>query len=145
MKEHYELYEHVFQDAEMACFTITKLLEDLKEKDNKIKGLLEEILKEYESYKEKAEALLAEGGQEVKEKGMMSKMMAGMGIKKEVINDNSDSSIADMMIQGISMGSIESEKKISTYEKEVEKGQLKFVKDFLKFQQKAIENLKKYL
>ena len=83
--------------------------------------------------------------QEIKENGMFSKMMAGMGIKKEVKNDNSDSSMADLLIQGISMGSIDAEKKIKNYEKEVDKKQLDFLKDFLKFQENTIEKLKKYL
>jgi len=72
-------------------------------------------------------------------------MMAGMGIDKEVKNDNSDASIADMLIQGISMGSIDTEKKIKSYDKDVDKEQLSFAKDFLKFQEKAIDQLKKYL
>lgn len=145
MKENYELLEHVYQDSEMACFTLEQLLDDLKEKDNKIKRLLEDILKEYQSWKERSENQLESHGQEVKEKGPMSKMMAGMGIKKEVKNDNSDASIADMLIQGVSMGSIDTEKKIKAYDRDVDKETLSFAKDFLKFQQKAIDQLKKYL
>ena len=36
MKENHELVLHIYQDAEMASYTIHKLLVDLKEKDNKI-------------------------------------------------------------------------------------------------------------
>lgn len=139
MKEKYELYEHVYQDAEMSCYTIEKLSSNLKEKDNKIKKILEDILKEYTAWKDKAKNELEENGQKIEEKGMLSKMMAGMGIKKEVKSDNSDSSIADLLIQGISMGSIDAEKKLKAYDQEVEKKQLHFLKDFLKFQEKTIE------
>lgn len=145
MKENYELLEHIYQDSEMACYTITQVLNDLKEKDNKIKRLLEDILKEYESWKEDSLKKLESHNQEIKEKGVFSKMMAGMGIDKEVKNDNSDASIADMLIQGISMGTIDTEKKIKAYDKEVDKDQLSLAKDFLKFQEKAIDQLKKYL
>lgn len=145
MKEKYELYEHVYQDSEMSCYTLEELMKDLKDKDNKIKKILEDILKEYTKYKEDAKKILKKNGQEIKEKGMMSKMMAGMGIKKEVDNDNSDSSMADLLIQGISMGSIHAEKLIKDYEKEVEKEQVNFLKDYLNFQEKTIEELKKYL
>lgn len=145
MKENFELYEHIFKDAEMACYTIEELLKDIKNKDNKIKRCAEDILKEYTSYKEEAKSKLEINGQEIKETGTMSKMMAGMGIKKEVINDNSDSSMADLLIQGISMGSINTEKKIKDYDKDLDNDQLKFAKDFLKFQQKSIDELKKYL
>ena len=68
-----------------------------------------------------------------------------MGIHKEVKKDNSDSSIADMLIKGISMGSIDMEKKIKDYDDEVNKDYLKIAKDFMKFQEKTIEDLKKFL
>ncbi len=145
MDENYELLEHIYQDSEMACFTLEQLLEDLKEKDNKIKRILEDILKEYQSWKKDTEEKLESHNQEIKEKGAMSKMMAGMGIKKEVKSDNSDASIAEMLIQGISMGSLDTEKKINAYDKDTDKDQLSFAKKFLKFQQKSINQLKKYL
>lgn len=145
MKENYELYEHIYQDAEMACYTIEVLTKNLKDKDNKIKKLLEDILKEYTSYRENSKNFLEENNKEINEKSFGSKMMAKMGIKKEVKSDNSDSSIAEMLIQGISMGSIEIERKINSYEEEVNKDEIKFAENFKEFQQKSISELKKYL
>lgn len=145
MNENYELYEHVYEDSSMACFSLNKLSEDLKDKDNKIKGLLDDIINQYEEYKNQAKEKLTDDGKDLKEKSFMDKMMASIGIKKEVISDNSDSSIADMLIQGISMGSIDTEKKIKAYQEDVSSDELKFVKDFLKFQERCIDKLKKYL
>ena len=68
-----------------------------------------------------------------------------MGIKKEVLHDNSDASIADMLIKGISMGTIDMEKKIENYKENVDKENLKLAKDFYQFQQENIEELKKHL
>ena len=79
------------------------------------------------------------------ENGMMAKMGASMGIRKEVKSDNSDTSIAEMLIQGVSMGSLEMEKKIKNYKDVVDKKDLKFAEDFLEFQQDVITGLKKYL
>ena len=45
MNEKYELLEHIHKDASMATYTLTKLIETLKEKDNKIKGKVEDILR----------------------------------------------------------------------------------------------------
>ena len=143
MNEKIELYKHIYKDSEMGIFTITKLLEELKEKDNKIKKDVEEILKGYERYFSEVKDLLGDYTKD--ENGRMAKMGASMGIKKEVKYDNSDSSIAEVLIQGISMGSIDMEKKISAYKEEVDKEQLKFAKKFLEFQQDSITGLKKYL
>ncbi len=145
MKENNELLEHIYQDAEMAYYTLEKLEEFLKEKDNKIKGLVEETKLEYLSFKERAESHLEKDNQEIVPEDIVTKWMAKMGIKKEVKSDNSDSSIADLLIKGISMGSINMEKKIKDYEKSCNKEDLKLAKDFLRFQEEKIEKLKKYL
>mgnify|MGYP003220372892 CR=1 FL=1 len=145
MNEEQELMKHIHKDASMAAYSITKLLDDLKKKDNKIKKYLQEILKEYEKYAEITNNELENNCATPVEEGSMAKMMASMGIKKEVMADNSDAAMADMMIKGISMGTIEMEKKINDYKDVVSKDQLKIAKDFLKFQQETIEKLKEYL
>lgn len=144
-KENNELILHIYQDAEMSCYTIEKLLTDLKEKDNKITKYVEDILHEYQDWKAKSKKLLQKENAEVSENSFMAKFMAGQGIKSEVNEDNSDSAIADMLIKGISMGSIDMEKKISVYKDEVNKEDLSLAKDFMKFQERAIEKLKQYL
>ncbi len=68
-----------------------------------------------------------------------------MGITKEVIADNSDASIADILVKGISMGSIDMEKKIEVYKENVDKENIKWAKDFYQFQQDNIKALKKFL
>lgn len=40
MKENYELMEHIYKDAEMASYTLTKLIRDLKDKETKLRRLL---------------------------------------------------------------------------------------------------------
>lgn len=145
MKENSELVLHIYQDAEMACYTISKLLTDLKEKDNKIKRVVESVLKEYEEWKNKAKKYLKHEHAEISENGMMAKMMAGMSIKKEVKSDNSDSAIADLLIQGVAMGTLSMEKKLKQYEGEADKKEITLAKDFLKFQEKTINTFKEYL
>lgn len=145
MEESFELYKHIYRDSNMSCYTIEKLLESIKNKDNKIKDSAEDILKEYSKFKEEAKNQLEINNQELEESKTMSKMMASIGIKKEVINDNSDSSMADLLIQGISMGSLDTEKKLKEYEDKYDEEQVEFAKDFLEFQQSAIEKLKEYL
>lgn len=144
-KEKNELILHIYQDAEMSCYTIEKLLTDLKEKDNKITKYVEDILHEYQDWKAKSKKLLQKENAEVSENSFMAKFMAGQGIKSEVNEDNSDSAIADMLIKGISMGSIDMEKKVSAYKDEVNKEDLDMAKNFMKFQERAIEKLKQYL
>ena len=145
MEEKNELLEHIYKDAYMASYSLQKLLDEIKNKDNKIKGDVEDILQKYQEFKEEIEELLKGNGEEVNDPNFFAKMGSTMGILKEVKTDNSDSSIADMVIQGVSMGSIETEKKLKAYEKDIEKEYKDLAQRFLKFQQKSIDKLKKYL
>lgn len=145
MNEKIELYKHIAKDCDMGIFTIKKLLEEIKEKDNKIKNATEDILKEYQKFYNESSKYLKKEKISVDENSSMSKMGASMGIKKEVKSDNSDASIAKMLIEGISMGSLDMEQKINDYKDIVDKKQLKFAENFLKFQGESINELKKYL
>jgi uncharacterized protein (DUF305 family) len=68
-----------------------------------------------------------------------------MGVNLNVMMDNSDSKVAEIIIQGLTMGTIEMEKRINEYKDEVDKEIIKLAKKVLKFQEEAIEDMKDYL
>lgn len=144
MEENKNILESIYKDANMAVYTLNTLLKNLENKDNKIKSDIEKIFEEYKKYESEAKDLLIKNDLEVKEINMLSKLSSDIGVKKEVIDDNSDASIADMLIKGVSMGSIDIDKCISV-NKKADKKILEFAKDFHKFQEKTIEKLKKHL
>ena len=144
MKEENELLLYIYQDSKMATESLITLLENIKNKDNKIKGLVEEILKEYEKYLKKSKKRLSKEKIKLKEKNIFINMGASFGIKKIIAKDNSDSRIADMLIKGLSMGSIDIEKKLSDF-KDTDRQILNLAKKLKQFQETKIEELKKYL
>lgn len=145
MNENNELLEYIYQESQMAKYSLEKLLNEIKEKDNKIKKDVEDILKRYEIYNKEIKKQLKKEKIIPKENSFMAKIGVSIGIKKEVINDNSDSSIADMIIKGMSMGVLDIEKKISQYDEIADRKIIKVAEDFLNFQQISIKKLKKYL
>lgn len=145
MNKQCELIEKIYKDASMGRFSTQKLLDNLKGKDNKITGKVEEIFKEYSSYEEKAKESLLSKDMKLEEEGNIAKIMSSMVIYKEVLADNSDAAIADLLIQGLSMGEIEMEKRVENASDEISKDDLKLAKDFLKFQKKAQKDLKDFL
>ncbi len=145
MNENNELLMHIYQTADMGVKSTTKLLELLKNKDNKIKKKLEDELKEYESFKKKSEKILKKKNVTPKGLGMMVDIMSKMEMNMEVMKDNSDSKMASMLIEGFTMGTIEMNKKIENYAHDALKDVLGMAKDLLKFQEQEIENLKPYL
>lgn len=143
--ENQELLQYIYQTAEMGKYSTTELSKQLHGKDNKIKDILDDILDEYEKVYKKVKKLLEKHHIDEKETGFMAKMSASMNMKKQVIQDNSDASMADMLIKGLTMGSLETSKKIDQYEKKVDDKVLDLAKDLHKFQEKKIEELKKFL
>lgn len=145
MNENNELLEYMYQDAEMTIYSLNILLKELDGKDNKIIKVIEDIFKNYEKYYKDLKKQLKKEKINAKGSSIIAKIGSNIGIKKDIIIDNSDARIADMLIKGLTMGTIEMEKKISKYNKTIDKKNLKQAEEFLEFQQKTIEKLKKFL
>lgn len=144
MKEKNELLMHIYQTSDMGVKSTTKLINLLKNKDNKIKNILEDELKLYEEYKKESEKLLKKQKIAKESLGIMAEVMSNVSMNMEVMKDNSDASIASMLIQGFTMGTIEINKKIEAY-KDTNKSTINLAKKILKAQEQEIEKLKKYL
>lgn len=145
MKEKNELLMHIYQTCDMGVKSTTKLIDLLKNKDNKIKKLLEDELKEYEKYLTKSEKLLKKNKVEPEGIGMMAQVMSKMDMKMEVKKDNSDSNIAGILTEGFTMGIINMNKKIDAYRDDCDNSIIELALDIVKFQEKEIKNLKSYL
>lgn len=145
MNENLELMEYLYQNSEMGVHTLTTLLKELNDKDNKIKKLIEEQLKEYEKFQKESEKIIKKHKLEPKGVSIMAKMGSNMGIKKEVKCDNSDSSIARTVIEGVTMGLVEIESKIKNYKDEVDNDILKLAEEYKSALDKQIKDLKEYL
>ena len=145
MNENIELLEYLYQNSEMGASTLTKMLDELKDKENKIKLWASEAIKEYEKFYKKSEQLVKKYKLDVKGNSIMAKMGSNMGIKMEVKKDNSDSAMAHMIIEGVTMGLVDIETKINNYKSVVDKKILSLANDYKKSLEKQLETLKKYL
>lgn len=145
MNENMELLNFVYENAEMGVHTLNNLSDILRNKDNKIKGLIEDELKEYNNFLKESEKLLKKNKLEPKKTNLMAKFSSKMGIAMETMKDNSDPAIASMVIEGLTMGIVEMETKIENYKKIVDKKILKLSNKFVKFQEEEIEKLKTFM
>ena len=136
---------HIYETCDMGVKSTTKLIDLLRDKDNKIKKLLEDELKEYEKYLVKSEKLLKKNKVEPEGAGMMAEMMAKMSMKMDVKKDNSDSNIAGILTEGFTMGIINMNKKIEAYRDDCDNSIIDLANDIVNFQEKEIKNLKSYL
>ena len=145
MNEENELLEIMYKDCYMACKNMEVLLEEIKDKDNKIKGKLENILKSYEKYVKDIKKYLKSNKIKPKRVSKFALMGAKMKMKKDVKNDNSDSKISDIVIQGLVMGIIDINKRLDDYRSIVDKDIITMCENLLVFQQDSVNELKCYL
>ena len=145
MNENLELLEYLYQNSEMGASTLTQMLDELKDKENKIKLWASEAIKEYEKFYKKSEELIKKYKLDVKGNSIMAKMGSNMGIKMEVMKDNSDSAMAHMIIEGITMGLVDIETKINNYKDVVDNKIISLANDYKESLEKQLETLKKYL
>ena len=145
MDETNELLQCMYQDCYMATKNLESLLDEIKDKDNKIKNDVEDILKKYEIYLKDIKKHLKSNKIKPKKVSMFAVMGAKMKMRKDVKNDNSDSKISDIIIQGLVMGVIDINKRLDNYKNEVNKEIIELGNNLLKFQQISIDKLKTYL
>lgn len=145
MDENKELLTLIYQDADMGISSLTTLIRKLNKTDNKIKKVVEGELKGYEEFLKKTKKIMKEYKFDIDKKSIVSKLGSTMGISMEFMKDNSDSRVADMLIQGFTMGVLSISKKIDNFSGDAKKDIINLAKDFRKFQQENVEMLKKYL
>lgn len=145
MNENSEMLLYIYKNADMGIKSTTKLLKLLNNSDNKIKPIVEEELKEYESFLKKTKTLLKKNKVEPKGTSLLLDLTSSITMNMEFMKDNSDAKIADMLIRGFTMGNIEIDKKIDKYKNAADKSILKIAKELKKFGETNIELLKPYL
>lgn len=145
MDENKELLTLIYQDADMGISSLTTLIRKLNKTDNKIKKVVEGELKGYEEFLKKTKKMMKEYKFDIDKKSIVNKLGSTMGINMEFMKDNSDSRVADMLIQGFTMGVLSISKKIDNFSGDAKKDIINLAKDFRKFQQENVEMLKKYL
>lgn len=145
MKENNELLILIHENTKMGITSTKKLLKLIKNKDNKIKFLLEEELQRYEELFKKCKKLMKREKLEVNPKGLLANLTSSVAMTMEVSKDNSDSKIASILSRGFNMGNIDIETKMKNYKKEAKSETLDLASDLLKFGEKQIKLLKEYL
>lgn len=145
MDNRIEFLEYLYQICEMGVTSTTSLLKKIESKENKITTLLEDELNEYKKlFKEVSDIFKSRGIKEPKA-GVLTNISVEMAMNMEIMKDNSDTKLAEMLIQGYTMGNLELKKKYNKY-KDVMTKEEKDIADKIKtIQDKNIKKLKKYL
>ena len=81
---------------------------------------------------------------EPQETNKMNKMMTWYGVQMKTMNDQSNSKISELLMQGTNMGIIEGRRLLNNNQ-EIDKEVRQILNDFVVMQEDSVETLKKYL
>ena len=135
-----ELLNEVYKNTIMGRDSIINLLD--KVSDNGLRSEMTDELSVYRRYAKEASEKLGERGLKPKELPMTAKMGAKMGMVMNTMLDTTTSHLAEMMINGATMGVIDLEKKLNDGgDGEAER----LARDVLRFEKETAERLSTFL
>ncbi len=115
-----------------------------KVQDKDLHQLLEKQYKEYEAISNEICELYPEySDKKPHETNAMNKFMTWSGVEMKTMNDQSDSNITELLLQGTNMGIIEGRRLLN--HKNTDNQVHKIVEKYVSMQEEAVENLKKFL
>ena len=139
-----EFLSELYKNMKMGADSIVNISSKVSE--GALRDELTRQLDTYEKYSARASKMLLSAGDTPKEENIMSKMARNVGMTMNTLTDSSESHIAQMMIEGATMGVTENLKLIRRYEKKgISEDALELAKDTVAFMEDSVEHLKKFL
>ena len=135
-----ELLQYIYKTADMGCEGIRAVEEHAEEK---MKTELEREKSEYVQICTEADRMIQQRGDTPEGTGMIAKMSANMMSAGQMAMDDSRSRIAEMMIQGTTMGIVKTIRHMKDYPKDDEARRL--AQKLLDTQEKNVETMKTFL
>ena len=137
-----ELLEYIYQNVKMGEKAIDELTGNIK--DEKFLRHIRAQRREYDSFAASAASYLKNFDITPKEKGVMSKAGLAMGVRMNLMKDDSTSHLAEMMIQGSTMGIVDLTKKMKEMS-DAEPAVLDLAQRIVTFEENNIDRLKGFL
>lgn len=137
-----DILKEISKDSKMGMDSLTMVTK--KVQDEKFKKLLNEQHNEYQNIFDRTQELLVQHNENIEDVPTMQKMMAWTGIQMNTMNDKSNSQLSELLIQGNDMGIIKGHKLLNGSNfttPEIEN----LLSDFVRLQEKNIDDLKKFL
>ncbi len=137
-----DILKEINQNAKMGMDSLTSVIK--KVNDVEFKDLLNTQHNEYQNIFDRSQELLVKNNVQMKDTPSMQKAMSWMGIQLNTAMDSSNSKISELLIQGNDMGIVKGTKLLNNYS--FMNNEIKnIVSDFVRLQQKNIDDLKQYL
>lgn len=138
------MLDAMYKNVKMGADSIIDILD--KAKDKPFREELTAQIERYEEYASKIGKMICDDGSTPKEEKLMTKMSAKLGMAMNTMTDSSTSHLAQMVIEGATMGTTELTRLIREHENtNCSESTLKLARDVVKFEESTIETMKKFL
>ena len=141
MDKNETLLNELYKNTTMGKDSLVNLMD--KATNSEMRAEMTREIERYEEYANRASALLAERGLKPEEPGMMAKAGSKIGMAFNTMLDTTTSHIAEMMINGATMGIINIEKQFNENEPTGEARKL--AEEILDFEKSTADNLARFL
>ena len=139
-----KLLDALYKNVKMGSDSIIDLMP--KVSDQNMRDELTSELEEYDGFAQEIKNMLLDMGEEAKDEGVFAKLGTKMSVAMNTMVDSTASHIAEMMIQGNTMGVTDATKALREYENtSCSEKALTLAKKIIKYEEDSIERLKKFL
>ncbi len=140
--EDLDLLQEIYKNAEMGRDGILQIIE--KTEDEHFHRALETQLREYERVVDKAGKMINQKGEKPEGSGKMAKTMSAMMTSMKTMEDRSTSHMAEMMVEGNTMGITKITKRLHEYDGG-DQAVKELAEDLLKTEENNTEQMKRFL
>ena len=135
------LLQAIYKNVKMASDSILNLMP--KVKDSKLKNDLTVQLSVYEAYASRAAKLLADEGVKPEDESTVTKLASKWGTMMNTMMDSTSTHIAEMMVEGATMGVNDMLKQLRESENSaISESALRLARDVCEYEEKLVEDMK---
>ena len=139
-----QMLDEMYKNVKMGSDSMVNIIS--KVRDEGLKEELTSQLDKYESYGKKVAGMIYDEGGTPKEENILARAGAKIGLEMNTMLDATSSHLAEMVIEGATMGMTDMTKILREYEnKNCSEATMKLAKEIAAFEDKSIDSLKKFL
>ncbi len=139
-----EMLDRMYKNVKMGSDSLINIMS--RAKDDGFREELTAELDTYERYARQVGEMIYDAGGKPKEEGPITKMSAKIGMAMNTMTDSTTSHLAQMVIEGATMGMTDMTKIVREYENgKCGEASLKLAREIAEFEDKSVQKLKQYL
>lgn len=139
-----QMLDKMYKNVKMGSDSMINIMSRVK--DDGLKQELTDQLDTYESYGKKVSKMIYDMGGQPKEENIITKVSSKIGMAMNTMTDSTTSHLAQMVIEGATMGMTDMTKIVREYENRgCGEAPLKLAREIATFEDNSIDRLKKFL